>query len=152
MRKYGNEEKCGTRRRRVLACAHLVRGASAELDDGCHSLHRRRHRLRAAGRFENVEERDRSTFFGGVLDRLPVQAKHRGDQLQIILNSCTTGELYTGPALDNDKDCYRLLYSVALAAGDASVLGNCIKRTMTVLPPTGCKSQAEKKQATCFML
>ena len=50
-------------------------------------------------------------------------AKHKSDQVTIILNSCASGLLYTGPPLDSNEECYRLIHSVALAAGDASVIG-----------------------------
>ena len=52
------------------------------------------------------------------------RAKHKKDQVQIVLNSCITGLLYRGPALDSVSACYRILFSVALAVGDASVLGS----------------------------
>lgn len=63
------------------------------------------------------------SFMEAYRNAFGASAKLKADQLSITLNSATSGLLYIGPPLKTQEECYLLLNSVALAAGDASVIG-----------------------------
>jgi hypothetical protein len=65
----------------------------------------------------------RQSFMEAYRNAFGANAKLKSDQLSITLNSTTSGLLYTGPRIATQEECYQLLNSVALAAGDASVIG-----------------------------